>query len=212
MFCKLCGKEIAPDSVFCSYCGARQEDGEPQPDAVDRWETCEVNFTRTGGWSEKHEWVAVVTAPTGTSYIHEPSHEAIVLDRYNSPHRGALRTHKAHASLVQLLVREGWEPVGVGEHWWQHRFRRPVRVREWETCEIVYRAKRWYADAIGQEGQYVTDQSERLSWLRDKTDSVEGRAAHRELLSRLISEDWETVDERGSEWWELRLRRRISAP
>lgn len=34
MYCQKCGKEIAAGSVFCTWCGARQEMPVPQPEVI----------------------------------------------------------------------------------------------------------------------------------------------------------------------------------
>src|SRR5205823_2302039 len=38
---------------------------------------------------------------------------------------------RAHAAVVDLLLKEGWEPTAIrGHQWWQHAFQRPVRREE----------------------------------------------------------------------------------
>ena len=35
MYCKYCGKEIADDSIFCRYCGGKQEESVPSSTSFD---------------------------------------------------------------------------------------------------------------------------------------------------------------------------------
>ena len=55
MFCKNCGKEIADDSKFCSFCGINIENAAEEPDSEEEIAICEVCCPDCGSCNVKIE-------------------------------------------------------------------------------------------------------------------------------------------------------------
>ena len=153
VYCVACGRELPVDARFCVECGAAQGAPEADRNAPSHWETARIVWQDVGLRGQCFE--ADVTTPSGTYRICDPQREAFSADpRKGGPQRNDRSVVSAHRSLVERLIREGFEPVGVGETWWAERFRRAATLREYETCEIVLRRSRYYADALGAQGHF----------------------------------------------------------
>ncbi len=112
-YCPGCRRELARDASFCSSCG------EPAPRHEPAVETCEIVLWR--GYV-KAGFVAVPYGGPGKAA--EPPASRLFRSRERSPApEGAALA--AHESLVEQLLRDGWEPVGNGSSWYSRTFRRP---------------------------------------------------------------------------------------
>jgi hypothetical protein len=215
VFCTACGTELPDDANFCLRCGKPQRDGvaapaaavaDADPDA--RWETCRISFVK--GIISKQLFVAVVAGPKAQYRVVEPQQRQIYVDDHG-PRRRDRNTSASYSALVQRLVREGWEPAGSDQHWWEERFRRPAVERPFERCEIALRGNRFVADAIGPKGQYDAAVSDKLSGITDRTKLDRGRNAHQKLVAQLEQDGWQRLPEHGEGWWELYFRRPVAS-
>jgi len=93
---------------------------------------------------------------------------------------------------------------------------------KWERCEITYTRKQslvtdsftFWADAVGPRGSYSAGSVKPFKQFAPYTyppdrNNDKAKAAHKQLVTMLLSDGWEPVDERGEGWWQLRFRRRV---
>jgi hypothetical protein len=124
MFCTNCRTELPDDANFCSNCGRPQREdvglAEPQ------WETWEIVFRQV-----RHRFLHTPTlqfwakaiGPDGTYSVGESPE----FDSNYYPESNGKYDAGANDVLVKHLTSEGWQPVGRGEYWYAHRFRRTIR-------------------------------------------------------------------------------------
>ena len=130
--CITCGRELRDSDVYCASCGAAPVKAAPQQAEPERWEVCEVTWSKKKGlfakwyfWARNRETGApVVTGkreflPSGTSY------------GASGPEAGNPRTEAAFNEVVDQLREVGWEPVAAsgssaGSSRWSPQFRRSV--------------------------------------------------------------------------------------
>src|SRR4051812_5093049 len=131
MFCTACGTELPDSAKFCMNCG-RPLSTETAPNTdPPRYEVCRIDYrTVSKGLGQIITFYAQAVGPNGAydvakmggvdcgwypeRYIREPF----------GPRGKALE--RAVWQLSRLLTRRGWEPVGRGETWYSHEFRRKV--------------------------------------------------------------------------------------
>jgi hypothetical protein len=126
MFCSNCGTELPNEANFCWKCGRPQKpDVEAEPV---RYETCEIvwaDVDKPGFLGMKpadfYFWARAI-GPDGVyeAARSEELQNHFVLYKGLPIHRGAVD------SVIATLVKDGWEPLSRGEHWWNERFRRRV--------------------------------------------------------------------------------------
>ena len=99
-----------------------------------------------------------------------------------------------------------------------------VEETKWETCEIAYtvinqghllsnRRMMFWANAIGVNGNYNAGESVPFEQYTTPPSSSDQRAlaAHREFISQLTKNGWESAGDRGEDWWCNRFRRKATA-
>jgi hypothetical protein len=120
----------------------------------------------------------------------------------------------AHAQLVESLRREGWQPAGVGEAWYEHRFVREARAPVADD-ECVIRWWRGYVKSrffVLVDGDSPDDQrliESPLFWSLGKQSLTRKgpiAAAHEQLLKSLRREGWQPAGV-GDAWYEHRFVR-----
>jgi tetratricopeptide (TPR) repeat protein len=92
----------------------------------------------------------------------------------------------------------------------------------WESCEIIWdqidRAEyyfhipkmRFVADAISPKGQYIADQSVVIeSASEGDTGDPRVKEACSVLVTRLVTDGWEPLPQRGKDWWNYKFRRQV---
>ena len=206
MHCISCAGELPEGARFCLHCGVPQS--ENTEDAVDRWESARIVWQKIGFVSQRFE--AEVTTPTGTYRILDPRRVSFNADRSQGPQRNDPAIVFSHRGLVERLIREGFEPVGVGEVWWAERFRRPAGTREYEYCDITIFKSRFLADALGLDGHYSAGETPKLPGHRQQTKIEAGHDAHAALVAQLEAEGWKRDGTWGPAWWQLRFKRIVS--
>lgn len=206
--CTACGQELPDDARFCSRCGAPQGAAPTEAGPPTHWESARIVWQKLGLVSERFE--AEVTTPGGTYRICDPSRETFAADKRTGPRRNDALTVSSHRSLVERLIREGFEPVGVGDQWWMERFRRPAGQRDYETCEITLQRSRFVADALGPGGHYTPAQTEKLPGLTRRKKIASGQAQLSSLVEHLRQEGWEPVEGWGQEAWQKRFKRKLA--
>jgi hypothetical protein len=211
MFCTGCGQELPHDARFCLRCGKPQaEDAGGADDDEARWETARVVWLKSGLLSQ--QFTAEVTAPHGTYTISDPQGWTFhAEEKRGGPQRSDRTAVTAHRSLVERLMREGFEPVGVGDRWWMERFRRPVGDRAYEHCELVSLQGRFAAEVVGRSGVQTVGMTDRRNRLFKRPDTTNAEAVDA-LIAELEADGWEQVDPWGSKWWQRRFRRRLASP
>jgi hypothetical protein len=130
--CITCGRELRDSDAYCASCGAVPVKAVPPQAQPERWEVCEITWSKKKGFFAKwHFWARnletgepVVTGkkefvPSGTTY------------GASQPDAGARGTVPAFDEVVDLLREAGWEPVAAsgssgGSGRWDPQFRRPV--------------------------------------------------------------------------------------
>lgn len=118
--CMACGTGLPAEARFCWRCGTPVGSSSATP-AV-QWDTCTIvasDHQRGGGllsWKTEF-WAQAV----GAKGIYNAGETGLV---------GGMAWHAtkqqsaAVSGLVSRLTRDGWEPVGKGAEWWEHKFRR----------------------------------------------------------------------------------------
>jgi hypothetical protein len=153
---------------------------------------------------------AEVTTPSGTYRICDPARETFWASaKTGGPQRNDRVVVSAHRALVERLIREGFEPVGVGDVWWAERFRRPSVQRKHETCDITLHRSRFYADALGAEGHYCAGESAKLTGLTRRKKVEAGQAELATLTRKLEDDGWVPVTPWGTETWQQRFHREL---
>jgi hypothetical protein len=207
VYCSACGRQLPDDARFCLECGAPQSSHSATPVGQgDHWETCRIGYSDRFLSPRFH---ATVTTQTGSYSVLDPWGRTIML-RDKLPFGRDRTTVRSHSALVERLVREGWEPIGSGEWWWQRDFRRLATAREWEYCEIILNGGRWVASAIDDRRQFVAAQSEHLKGFTRRKQIANGRGAFQDLINSLGRDGWEFDRLYGHEEWEQRWRRRLN--
>lgn len=208
MYCTACGQELPDEARFCLRCGAPQGTTDSEDAASTHWESARIIWQKTGLSSQRFE--ADVTTPTGTYRICDPQRETFYANpKEGGPKRNDRTIVSAHRALVERLIREGFEPVGVGDAWWAERFRRPAGRREHEHCDITLQRSRFIADALGPEGHYSAGESEKLSGLTRRKKIETGEPQLTSLAEKLRQDNWEPVEPWGPEPWQQRYRRSL---
>jgi len=99
-----------------------------------------------------------------------------------------------------------------------------VRPARFETCEIMGRWKsglvtdsyHFEAEAVGPHGPYIAARSREWKelaltprWKVLDSTHEEANAIVKELISDLIKDGWEPLEERGTNWENFRFRRQV---
>jgi hypothetical protein len=129
--CAACGRELRDTDEFCGGCGTPTSGAAPQPPLPQRWESCEITWSKKKGfWAKWYFWARnletgapVVTGskefvPQGNSY------------GASQPEAGIPGTVPAFDEVVQSLVAAGWEPLApssASTSRWNQRYRRAVK-------------------------------------------------------------------------------------
>lgn len=104
----------------------------------------------------------------------------------------------------------------------------------WEYCQIDYKIwsraslnradfnpqklfwLQFQAEATDSTGRYIAARSEKFPHLSETWSPAENNmdqhAALANFVDQLKAEDWELQADRGSEWWNKKLRRRLDSP
>ena len=104
----------------------------------------------------------------------------------------------------------------------------------WETCQIDYKVwsraslnradfnpkklfwLQFQAEATDTTGRYIAARSEKFPHLGDAwapaKDNMDHHAALAGFVDLLKADDWELLADKGSEWWNKKLRRRLDSP
>ena len=100
----------------------------------------------------------------------------------------------------------------------------PVEPAQFETCEIMGRWKsglatdtyHFSAEAVGPHGPHIAAQSREWKelaptprWKVLDSTHAEADAILKELISALVKDGWEPVEERGTNWENFRFRRQV---
>jgi len=109
-------------------------------------------------------------------------------------------------------VREGSDP-SAGDATWEYCQIERRGFSRWDRGGLNQRI--WFsAEALGPQGAYSAGESQRLHYNRLQAVVERVRGDEETILSsmvqRLTNEGWEPLNERGQEWYQLRLRRRVS--
>lgn len=75
MYCQKCGKEIAAGSVFCTWCGARQEMPVPQPEGIPQESPAQQAPVQENAAPAAPTVVMTPEAPTEAAAPEEPKAE-----------------------------------------------------------------------------------------------------------------------------------------
>jgi hypothetical protein len=127
IFCQKCGTELPGEAQFCWKCGTPQQSGLQS--AEEQWERCEITYERRGGIiSDGIIFLAEAMGPKGRYCVGKANkYSQYAPFRDMPPDYENLSAVAAHRSLVDELLRKGWEQVDTrGTGWWQYRFRRRV--------------------------------------------------------------------------------------
>ncbi len=132
MFCRYCGKELPGDAEFCLNCG--KPVGGQIVSGPAQWETCSISWWSKWGFmlsNSRFQFQAMATGSKGYYKVAEShiitKYLGIQTDEELSKAEGKRELDEALNELIQKLTVEGWEPVGRGAYWWDHRFRRQIR-------------------------------------------------------------------------------------
>lgn len=130
MFCINCGTSLPDEAIFCIKCGKPQKPGVQEAEKTE-WitETCEINYkiTHDGLTGTRGYFCADAI---GTSGLFMAGRSLEFGCGYNTwlPESNNASHYK---TLVENLVKDSWESTGErGEHWWNSRFRRKVKVAD----------------------------------------------------------------------------------
>ena len=127
IFCMKCGSKLPAEASFCWKCGAAQKPGSPS--SQEQWEKCEITFERQGGIiNDGITFFAEAIGPKGR-YTAARARKSSQYAPYRDmpPDRENQNVVASHRSLVDQLLREGWEVVeSRGSNWWEYRFRRRI--------------------------------------------------------------------------------------
>jgi hypothetical protein len=125
--CANCGATVPSGSRFCPQCGAPQRGA-----AIPSWSFCEIAWWRGFVRSEFY-----VRSLDGSEAPPWRSHGFRWRRQERPPETE--ETLAARDEVIAKLVADGWEPIGAGNAWYAHRFRRrlgPVaHVRDQDQTE-----------------------------------------------------------------------------
>ena len=132
MFCISCGTHLPDEANFCWKCGKPQKPGI-QPNKP-KWETCEIvsEKVRDGGVFSG-DYLRFWAEAIGSDGQYSAGESAVFKGPYivgypSFPNSDDQNTTVAHKTLIQKLVKDGWEPASDrGLNWWNYRFRRRVK-------------------------------------------------------------------------------------
>lgn len=152
--CKGCGGSYDDNFKFCPYCGR----AKPEPEAVkiqvsvssiDKWETCKITRQTLRDWDDGWS-IGGLTAyfraeAIGSKGVFIPGESPRFLGVYHRKEPGYSWELKksgdrlAYSFFVNQLIKDGWEPTGTGEKWWESQFRRRFEDKyplPWTTWEV----------------------------------------------------------------------------
>lgn len=218
--CPECQGKVSDRAPACPHCGNPLQVGR-SGDKRQQYESCRIEWGSTAGkisrafaaggdplYGKNCFW-ADATCPVNGSYsagcspLFVPgffhglgqffSGRMGLRDWDNRPPANDEATLQAHRALIDVLVKDGWEPRNIrGSQWWQHSFRRPVRSEdEWVAFVLEPRWNGlWYREGPVSEEQ--------------KTDFQEGIASGQIRNERgdfWIRRDWliENIGSMGAE-------------
>ncbi len=125
MFCKNCGAQLPDEASFCWKCGKPQKQGVEEP----KWEICEVrrSLDKRVGWSlmsgETYNWSFWAEA-VGPNGIYNAGGSQAFVRGLGKPDDRPAELRKILDSLIDKLVKDGWEPLLREEDWYSFSFRR----------------------------------------------------------------------------------------
>jgi hypothetical protein len=139
--CPECRKDISDQAPACIHCGYPLRAATPAQEP--EWETCQIEWSNAetfmGLPKTQRFWAAAVSPIVGQYSAADSSAFKQGWSTTNTlnflgkvsdfnPKADDKASLRAHAEVIDQLVKEGWEPTGLkGHHWWQDRFRRRAR-------------------------------------------------------------------------------------
>jgi len=129
MFCSNCATQLPDEADFCWKCGKPQKQAAEEP----KWETCEVKLAadqkgRMNWWngSSRYRWQFWAEAiGLKGRYNAGESEYLTALDDEVGPQNP--KVVKLMDSVIDKLLKDGWEPLPRGEKWFSYRFRRRAK-------------------------------------------------------------------------------------
>lgn len=230
MFCSNCGENLPDGANFCLKCGKSQIQGAQLKES--KWETCEIIFkvtydgiTETSGYFRAEAIGIHGIYEAGKSKEFGCGYNMSLPDSKNASHLN---------SLIEILVKDGWEPTGArGEHWWNNRFRRKAEEPSadwdtWEECEIktsyvnptLFSTRNIFvAVAIGRTAEMdkvkILAKSPPFNYKQGDLTINQAQTkpvvqeAFREFVEQLQKEGWEPKNTCGKYWTQQQFRRKI---
>ncbi len=146
MFCVNCGTQLPDDANFCGKCGTPQKSGSRigEGPTGTKWETCEIVREEAvpSNWTEsftnalsamvmnpdpnKARFVKYIAKAVGVAGVYVAGEAKGKFDKGDRDSRSAVQSVE---TLVGKLAKDGWEPMGKGEQWYNYKFKRPVRTK-----------------------------------------------------------------------------------
>ena len=232
MFCWNCGTQIPDEASFCLKCGKPQKQGS-QKDEIK--ETCEIDSEKVADGSilsgdHFKFWGRAIGTRGQYSAGESKVFTGYYGGSYSYPDKDNKENREALESLVNWLVKDGWEATGDrGSNWWNLRFQRknviPQDESLWEICEIVFEKRAdfltgdvyWFlGKAKGYDGEYVAFKTKELpggsrSFSAPRQNDKLAAAVHKKVVEQLLKDGWELTDNQPPNWWNNRFRRRIQS-
>lgn len=231
MFCIHCGSQLPDGSVFCSKCGKPQQHGiqniaQPEPS----WEVCEIMFNkRHEGFHGPIFWFyAEVLGSKGLTIIGKTREVPGGSQFFEFPKNTDRMAVDIHTKLVTDLLAEGWEPVSEkGLTWWSYRFRRKAGSIKSKICEISYKIIRtqlipvlmeikFEAVLLGFEKTVIMESPILIlkgikagMFAEESKSSPEAVQGLNDFVEQIIRAGWKLETERGNNWWNKRLSKKL---
>jgi hypothetical protein len=224
--CPECKEKVSDQASACPHCGHPMQPALKVDEPL-QYETCRIEWGSTAGsisrafaaggdplHGKNYFWADATRPVTGTYsagcsplFVPEFFHGLGQFfrgrigwrDWDNRPPSNDTNTLQAHRALMDILLKDEWEPTNVrGSEWWQHSFRRPVRNEDkWIAFVLEPRWNGlWYREGpvskdqeadfqqgitSGQVRREGSDYWMRRDWLLETIGSMEG-----ELVSEII--------------------------
>lgn len=229
MYCWNCGAQIPDESIFCFKCGKTQKQVSQNDEVKEPCEIVSEKVADGGIFSgDRFKFWAKAIGPNGQYSAGESKvFTGYYGGHYSYPDKDNKENQEALESLVNWLVKDGWEATGDrGSEWWNIRFRRryiPQDEPLWETCEITFEKRTdlltgdlyWFlAKAKGRDGEYLAGKTKEIpagtrSFSAPQKNNRLAVATHKVVVEQLLKDGWELIDNQPPNWWNNRFRRRI---